>query len=255
MKFEPQLLNEVGVASLEYLIDSADWCAQEKMDGDRMIVEMAGGVVTAFSRTGNVVALPACLVGALMLISGSWVADGELVDGRFFAFDLISSDGQSLASFTFKYRFNKLCQIFNSGDLVSVVPVAWNADDKRGLFNLVKSSGGEGAVFKRVQSQYRSGRPNSGGDQLKFKFVISGSFIVVAKNKQRSVSVSLADGTSVGNVAIPASRSIPDIGQIVEVRYLYVFKKSMALFQPVYLGSRRDISKKNCTSKQLKFKP
>jgi bifunctional non-homologous end joining protein LigD len=40
----------------------------------------------------------------------------------------------------------------------------------------------------------------------------------------------------------------------VECRYLYAFKESGSIYQPVYLGSREDILSAECTTTQLKYK-
>ena len=65
----------------------------------------------------------------------------------------------------------------------------------------------EGVVFKRLDAPYISGKPNSGGPQLKFKFVATLSAVVAKVNIQRSVELSLLKGRnliSCGNV-IPAA--------------------------------------------------
>jgi len=128
---------------------------------------------------------------------------------------------------------------------------------KRRMFEMWKEEGQEGVVFKRIDASYVPGRPNSGGDQYKFKFVETASVVVTAKNGKRSVRMGLYDGerlVSAGNVTIPVGQEIPEVGQIVEVRYLYAFPESGALFQPVYLGVRDDIEEIECTVAQLKFK-
>ena len=37
-------------------------------------------------------------------------------------------------------------------------------------------------------------------------------------------------------------------------RYLYAFRESNALYQPVYLGPRQDIEQHECVLSQLKYK-
>ncbi len=46
-------------------------------------------------------------------------------------------------------------------------------------------------MFKEIDAPFSPGRPNSGGSQLKFKFVETASFIVVGINKARSVTLGL----------------------------------------------------------------
>lgn len=62
-------------------------------------------------------------------------------------------------------------------------------------------------------------------------------------NTKRSVGLSLLDAdegeVGVGNVTIPANKSVPSVGDIVEVRFLYKYEGG-SLFQPVFLGPRVD---------------
>ena len=57
-----------------------------------------------------------------------------------------------------------------------------------------------------------------------------------------------------GNVTIPPNHEIPTTGQVVECRYLYAFRESGSIYQPVYLGARDDITSDECTTAQLKYK-
>jgi hypothetical protein len=94
---------------------------------------------------------------------------------------------------------------------------------------MLKEQGKEGIVFKRVDALYTPGRPNSGGDQLKRKFYASISALVGSINSKRSIELRLfgdAGPVTAGNVTIPANHTIPKIGQVVEVRYLYAFRES-----------------------------
>jgi bifunctional non-homologous end joining protein LigD len=83
------------------------------------------------------------------------------------------------------------------------------------------------------------------------------SAIVAKINQKRSVEVGLFNGrtlVSCGNVTIPANHEIPKVGVVVEVRYLYAYRDSLALYQPVYLGPRDDVELGECIVQQLKFK-
>jgi bifunctional non-homologous end joining protein LigD len=92
---------------------------------------------------------------------------------------------------------------------------------------------------------------------LKFKFVETASFIVTARNEKRSVTLCLFDGDELahaGNVTNPPNHAVPAVGEVVEVRYLYAFRESGSIYQPVYLGKRCDIPQADCTTDQLKYK-
>ena len=57
-----------------------------------------------------------------------------------------------------------------------------------------------------------------------------------------------------GNVTVPPNHPLPELGQVVEVRYLYAFPESGHVYQPVYLGVREDLPQEDCTAGQLKYK-
>jgi bifunctional non-homologous end joining protein LigD len=77
-------------------------------------------------------------------------------------------------------------------------------------------------VIKDGDSTYTPGRPASDGPQLKFKFVTTASFFVVAINQKRSVTLAQLDGSlqvPAGKVTIPpkttpSPRSIGALGRV-----------------------------------------
>lgn len=112
-------------------------------------------------------------------------------------------------------------------------------------------------MFKHGAAPYVTGRPKSGGMQLKHKFYATLSAVVDIVNAQRSIQIKLLKGArwvSAGNVTIPPNVIIPALGAVVEIRYLYAFKESGSLYQPVYLRMRSDVLPTECVTKQLKFK-
>lgn len=55
-------------------------------------------------------------------------------------------------------------------------------------------------------------------------------------------------------MTIPANHSIPKPGDAVECRFLYAYRESGSIYQPVYLGEREDIRYTECITDQLKYK-
>lgn len=96
------------------------------------------------------------------------------------------------------------------------------------MYARLKAEGKEGIVFKRLTAPYTPGRPASGGDQFKFKFVDACTCVVLARNAKRSVEIGLIDDegkqVSVGNCTIGPNRSAPGLGSLIEVRYLYAHR-------------------------------
>lgn len=124
------------------------------------------------------------------------------------------------------------------------------------MLHTLKQQQAEGVVFKLMNAPYTAGRPNSGGSQLKHKFVATLSAVVAKVNQQRSVALRLLNHEgwqSVGNVTIPPNQQVPTVGAVVEVRYLYGYPDG-SLYQPVYLGERSDVDATECVVSQLKFK-
>jgi bifunctional non-homologous end joining protein LigD len=82
--------------------------------------------------------------------------------------------------------------------------------------------------------------------------------LVTKVNDKRSVQLALIDtlGRKVpsGNVTIPSNRNIPKPGDICEVKYLYAFRSSGSVFQPVWLGLREDLIPEDCSTLQIKYK-
>lgn len=258
----PQLLNPVDEADLERLLKDPAWVMQEKHDGERRMVSNVGGEFFGINRKGLRVALPLPLVNALADLPANSILDSEIIGDTIHVFDLLQLDGDDLRLAAYEDRLDIMSDVLRATDIRHVVPVVTlrSEADKRHTFGLVKSRNGEGVVFKRLAAVYTVGRPNSGGDQLKFKFVESATLFVYGHNEgKRSVQVAAFDGKGgaviLGSVTIPPNYEVPEIGAVVEVEYLYAFPSGGSVYQPVYRGPRTDQSMDDCVVSQLKYKP
>jgi bifunctional non-homologous end joining protein LigD len=253
-----QLLNPICEEEVSRLIDDDDWCMQEKFDGRRMLVQKDGAAIHGINRKGLMVGLPSPLVVQVQKIPTDFVMDGECVGEFLYAFDLIRVGTRELSIQPYEERLNTLTDLLDTVPLskIDVVDTAYQSSEKLKLLQQLKQQKKEGVVLKRLDAYYVAGRPNSGGSQLKHKFYATASVLVTKINRQRSVEMGLLNGSwkSAGNVTIPANHSIPKVGTVVEVRYLYAFKESGCLYQPTYLGPRSDINQSECLVGQLKFK-
>jgi bifunctional non-homologous end joining protein LigD len=254
-----QLLNAIGDDDLATLIASPDYCMQEKHDGRRLLIQKQGTTITGINRLGLEVALPKSLHDDAANGAIDFILDGEAVGDFLYAFDVLGAGEEDLRFRPYLERRLRLMNLLASFQHPRIIPVgtACTAEEKLRIFDELKAAGKEGVVFKKIDQPYAAGRPASGGPQLKFKFHETASFIVEKVNARRSVSLALLNGKTIvpaGNVTIPANRKVPDVGTIVEVRYLYAFKESGCIYQPVYLGARDDIPNEECTVDQLKYK-
>lgn len=256
----PQLLNEIDAARVQELINDDDWVMEEKFDGHRRLVQTKETMV-GINREGLESGLPQPIADYLAKAPMLTVVDGELIGDKYHLFDCLSHGTADQRQRDYIQRRKVLKEMLEAmGSHPSVVQVytAQTTAEKRALYDKVAAAKGEGVVFKRRAGTFKAGRPASGGDHLKFKFVASATVIVHKLNKgKRSVGIAVLDaqGTeiAVGNVTIPANYEIPQPKELVEVQYLYAFPGG-SLFQPVYKGVRDDIAYEACLQTQLKYK-
>lgn len=272
------LLNAVNPDSVESLLDAPEWALQPKIDGQRLLVEIANdGSIRGFNRRGVEVTVPANIIDALDGFPTGVTYDGEITGGAegqvFHIFDVVDEN------LSFQQRTEALERVFgrdggrppagrlltpyrqealegivglNGNGSVRLVRTYIDRSFKRDVLKTLVLASREGVVFKRLDARYTVGRPNSGGSYLKHKFVQSATCQVLRVNNQRSVEIGLCAThlgmravSGCGNVTIPANQSIPEVGQLVEVRYLYANPSvtegdQATLYQPVYLGVRED---------------
>lgn len=255
----PQLLNSIDEEEVARLVSNPSWCMQEKKDGRRLMLRKTGAVVEGINKLGLVVSVAEPIVQTARELKGDFIIDGEAIGDRLHAFDLLSRNGNDLREHSCRNRYGALLTLL-FGSLqprnISVVSCWTDSIDKANWLTTLKQQRAEGVVFKLWNAPYTAGRPNSGGAQLKYKFVATLSALVSKVNRQRSVGLSLLDQEGwqpVGNVTIPPNHSVPKVGAVVEIRYLYAVPDG-SLYQPVYLGVRSDVEPHECGVSQLKFK-
>lgn len=264
----PQLLNPMSEADVEALLADPDWILEEKHDGHRRMLrhETAESTIS-INRKGLAVGMPEEIAKAFAPLAAfaPLTVDGEMMGPRFAIFDVLEMQGVDLRTLPLQMRLEKREEIAvallaaNGKDsAVGVTYTATSESEKRIHWSWLKANKAEGGVFKRLDSAYVPGRPNSGGNQLKCKFVQRATVIVDKPHAtKRSVSVYAFDDAGkkvkLGNVTIPANYDIPAAEDLIEVEYLYAYPGG-SLYQPVYLGLRDDIERAACTCAQLHYK-
>ena len=254
----PQLLNAITTYGAEALLRDDRYLLQPKMDGRRCLLQKSGSRLIGINRRGLEVSIPEALRRSGEELPGDWLVDGELIGETLHAFDLLEHDG-SLRARPYRERLVALLNLLMSGQAPAIryLAAVSGQPTKRRVFEDCRERGMEGVVFKVIDAPYIPGRPSSGGDQFKYKFVETASVVITAVNKKRSVAMGLYQVDELvpaGNVTIPANQPIPAIGDVAEVRYLYAMPGSIALYQPVFLGVREDITPQECTVDQLKMR-
>lgn len=263
----PHLLNVMTEAELEQAIEDDGWVLQEKHNGHRRGFALNESATISANRKGFSVAYPSEVSGDLERCCVDFLpltVDGELIGTRYVVFDVREVRGQRVEAMSLETRLEHMEQLraaLSAGGSkhVEVVVTAYTPEAKRQLFERVKAEKGEGVVAKKRGTPYTPGKPASGGTHLKFPFLQFTTAIVTSQHPTKSsFGVSMLDElgnlVSVGNCTVPANKSTPAIGSLVEIRYLYAHKGG-SLFQPVFQGQRDDVSRDECTLASLHYKP
>ena len=256
----PQLLNPIEEADVERLLHDDDYCAQEKFNGRHVLIRKQDAAIHGINKKGLLIGLPETVFQDTYRLPGNFMPDGETVGDVYHAFDLLMLNNQDLRPYPYRERLTALMNLLASAQhrFIKYVETAFTTKQKNALWKRLKAENREGIVFKRLDAPSTPGKPNSGGPQLKFKFYATLSAVVAKVNKQRSVEIRLLNGEGwipCGNVTIPANHQIPQVGQVIEVRYLYAHRQSNVLYQPTYLGPRDDVEQAECLLTQVKYKP
>lgn len=268
--YQPQLLNDVTEEEIIALVmaNPGGWYAEEKHDGDRRGLKVSGGEIVPSNRKGLQVPVRGETEAAVAKLAEmglkEFEIDCEIIGPKLVVFDLLMLDGEDLRALPFEKRLEKrhmLATMFTTADVEKALTVtaAWQLSDAamvRQFIKLNREKNAEGVVFKKAKAPYTPGRPNSGGDQLKLKFYKDATVRVASHNDKRSVAMEVLDGDTwvgVGNVTISPSMTVPPVGGLIDVKYLYAHRGG-ALFQPQYLRDRFDLDESDCTIDKLHYK-
>ncbi len=176
-----QLLNAVDDARLEALLSDDDFIAQQKLDGMRVSIRIREEGVVATNRNSEITTMADRLATSMKGAEHGSVFDGELVSAKssvYWIFDLLAKGENDLREISYSERYERLCSLEFKAKSVCVVPSARTTAEKRELLEQLRKRSAEGIVFKQASAAYKSGRPASGGDQLKYKFVKTADVII-----------------------------------------------------------------------------
>lgn len=262
----PQLLNPIEPSELQTYVNDPHYGLMEKHDGERRMLLRAGNIVEGVNRKGLLLPVPQALADVALALTCSgdgFLIDGEIVGEKLFAFDLLEIGGKDLRDLAFADRFSALGTLFRENKHVPGVGTTlilsrlYIGAAKQAAIEKGEAENWEGFVFKDMHAPYRPGRPNSGGTQVKHKRYATCTVEVARVNAQRSVAMRLYDrdgaAHNVGNVTIPANHTVPAVGALIEVRYLYAYRNG-SIYQPTYLGERSDLDVADCVLDQLQYK-
>lgn len=243
--FLPQLLNPIDSSNRSLYINTPTWLMQQKRDGERRLLVIENNITQGVNRTGYFVPIPQTIAIdiAKANLAGRTIIDGEQVGDIFYGFDLLEVNGLDLTHAPYSERLLRLNNVLDAIGFVKPVTYSDRAS-KLAFMEELKLSLAEGVVYKLSYAPYNEGRPNSGGNAMKDKFIESATILTgQLKVGKRSVEMFVLNGdvpVSVGYVTIPPNAQVPEPNVLLEVQYLYYYENG-SLAQPVYLRPRTDI--------------
>ena len=263
-----QLLNAIEDEELEAFLNDPAIIAQQKLDGVRILAHLQDEVL-ATNRTGHLTELHLEISQALQSFPKGSVLDGEVVSSEagplYWLFDILQHGQEDLRGLGYAARHRRLLTTASAlpKGRFGVVPMAESAAEKRELLAKLREDRAEGIVFKKREAAYQPGRPSSGGDQRKYKF-IKGADVFITANAGNAYQMAVYDEggvlREVGKVfagTTNESRRQLDAqlaaGErpVAEVRYLYATDDNL-LYQPTFVQLRDDKDPEECLFSQLK---
>jgi hypothetical protein len=149
---------------VQRFIDDPHYCAQEKYDGRRILIQKTGKEILGINRRGLTVGLPEVIVGSAKAIPGNFIIDGECLADNFYTFDMLQGPGFDLRSHSYQRRLVALMNLLGLAmqSHIRLAETAFASGQKRDLLNWLRRENREGIVFKRLDAKCTPGRPNTG---------------------------------------------------------------------------------------------
>ena len=238
-----------------------DIVAQQKLDGERVLVHVNAEELLVTNREGQKKSLDVSQFAGLTYLPHGTIVDGELLGGQYWMFDVLAFAGEDVKQRGYLERYEILdgeVEPALTGDM-RVLPVAIGKMAKQKLHDNLRAANAEGLIFKEREAPYTPGA--RGAAMRKFKFLKSAD-VVILENAGNAYLMAVYDGKKlfeIGKVfagTTNASRKSLDAAlargerPVCEVRYLYA-TDGHQLFQPVFVNARDDKAAKECLRTQL----
>ncbi len=259
MTLKPQLASTATESQALRLCADDDWRAEQKLDGQRLVIEIEGQELRGINREGKIIRLSDPIANSFGPFSGTWAFDGELMaDGTFWMFDLPKAMEQVKLSTPYGERRMVLDsfyeKVFKDSPYIKLLPSYSTTQEKIELARKIVKNHGEGVMLKKESAAYFPGKRAK--TNFKWKFIKTADLIVglIGRNGKESVQLLALDPETselvdVGSVGIFGKSGISQ-GDVIEVKYLYA-SEDMRLYQPSFLRKRDDKSASECWTDQL----
>jgi bifunctional non-homologous end joining protein LigD len=269
---KPVLAETLPDGRLEHYITNDDWVAEQKLDGQRVLVRVRDGRVEFLQRQGKPTSkdMPHKVRSVLSTLGGDeWYFDGELIGGTngvLWLFDMpvaLDKVGPGDELYFRKQMLDAFHEALLEGQTpqLRVLPTAHGTDEKRTLVERVRVSGGEGVMFKHQDKGYDSGRRSRFVLKAKNRNTIDCVVIDTKIDGKDNMKLGVFDMAQNGRLvpvgectALAGDGASIVKGMVVEVTYLYANDpRAPRLYQPTRPLIRTDKAPDECTIDQLVF--
>ncbi len=244
------LLNDAGlnISNLKSAISNNEYCIQQKIDGQRILVSVNDGKVTYYTRNGDVLLLKGGYHSYFAkYINCNYVFDGEFAGETLWLFDFIDLNKPKEI---YKNRLEQLNSLINITKTVKILPTALTTLDKLSLTKSVIKNYGEGVVFKKLDKPYTWNKRIG----YKFKFYNDiDAFVISEHSIKNSIEVGVfsSDKKTINLGSVKWDRHV-ESNDVFIIKYLYATPENK-LYQPSIIRKRMDKEPKECLSTQLRY--
>jgi bifunctional non-homologous end joining protein LigD len=261
----PQLLYQVEQNEAMDLFHHMTVYAQVKHDGERRAVIMSGTKITGANRLGFEVPIRDDIYKELDDLNNlhpfNFTLDCEDMGDHYVIFDVMDEGENECFSYRAKRLNNLAAAIEEQGYKHLKVERAYCCNFRSNMVDFIKkarSNREEGVVFRDGSKVYTPGKGTKNGAAFKLKFYSDCTCRVGSVHpSKRSIGLQLFNekglGVDVGNCTIPMNHRMPNVYDLVDIKYLYAYKGG-SLYQPIYKGKRLDLDDSAAVLSQLKYK-
>lgn len=253
--FAPMLAQSLQPSQFDKYIADKIWVAEQKLDGERLLITVDNGIVSATNRNGEPKTVDRIIAEPFKVLTGKWCFDGELLGGKFYVFDMPYAVDLVGPNDPWDQRRTGLETVFQvsweNEDRLQLVAVHRTAEEKQAIFDWCMSQGAEGIMFKDVNGRYTPGKRGPGFQKAKFTDTADCVIMEISPDGKSSCVVGLfREGddlpTEVGSVKMTEKNlAAVSLGDVIEVKYLY-FTKDERLYQARFQRFRHDKSPFDC---------
>ena len=139
-----------------------DWCVQELLRGQRLLLCKTPGRLTGVTPAGLLVGVPETVRAAAERTSRTWEIDGVLAGDRFTAFDLPRMDVMNFRTQPYTMRLAGLGVVLGRPDPhLRIAETTEERSAKEAFVQRLRAAGRPGVVVKKLSGVYPCGCPDA----------------------------------------------------------------------------------------------